>query len=243
VILELLARHPSGLTVTEISQQLGLPLSSTHNLLQRLAKVEAVLVTNDLRYSIGGRAVRYGIRIMEGLNLRSTARRHLLDLAKLLGEDVYLAERFGDRVIYTDRVTGDRPVRLDIQLGQSLLLHATSVGKLFAAHHEELRQKMMSRDRERLTPTTLVTGAELEPELEQIRRQGYAVSRQEAVIGIVGVAVPVRSTSDEVVAAIHLSALAAHWNPDTEQTWLMQTKATAQAVEANIGRLSHDVDL
>lgn len=243
MILELLAPHPAGLTVTEISQQLGLPLSSTHNLLQRLAKVEAVLVTDDLRYSIGGRAVRYGIRIIEGLNLRSTARRHLLDLAKLLGEDVYLAERFGDRVIYTDRVTGDRPVKLDIQLGQSLLLHATSVGKLFAAHHEELRQKMMSSDRQRLTPTTLVTAAELEPELARIRRQGYAVSRQEAVIGIVGVAVPVRNTSDEVVAAIHLSALAAHWNPDTEQTWLMQTMATAHAVEANIGRLSDDVDL
>ncbi|MEX2290307.1 MAG: IclR family transcriptional regulator [Mycobacteriales bacterium] len=239
-VLELLAPHPAGLTVTEISQQLGLPLSSTHNLLQRLVKVEAVLVTSDLRYSIGGRAVRYGIRIMEGLNLRAVARRHLQDLAQLLGEDVYLAERFGDRIVYTDRVAGHRPIKLDIQLGQSLLLHATSVGKLFAAHHDELREKMMSRDRQRLTPTTLVEVEELEQELQEIRVQGYSVSRQEAVTGIIGVAVPVRDTQDKVVAAIHLSALAAHWEPTTEEAWLLQTTATAASVEKNLGRLGHD---
>lgn len=239
-MLELLAPHASGLTVTEISQQLGLPLSSTHNLLQRLVKVEAVLVTPDLRYSIGGRAVRYGIRIIEGLNLRAVARRHLQDLARLLGEDVYLAERFGDRIVYTDRVAGHRPVKLDIQLGQSLLLHATSVGKLFAAHHEELCAKMLERERPRLTPTTLVDPEELQQELRQIRAQGYSVSRQEAVTGIVGVAVPVRDTSNRVVAAIHLSALAAHWEPETEKAWLVQTTATAEAVEKNLGRMEHD---
>lgn len=240
-VLELLAPHPRGLTVTEISQRLGLPLSSTHNLLQRLAKVEAVLVTDDLRYSIGGRAVRYGIRIMEGLNLRAMARRHLQNLARLVGEDVYLAERFGDRIVYTDRVAGDRPVKLDIQLGQSLLLHATSVGKLFAAHHDELRRQMLAGDLRRLTSSTLVTAAELEPELERIRRQGYAVSRQEAVDGIVGVAVPVRDTTDQVVAAIHLSALAAHWSPESEQSWLVHTRAAAEGLEANLGRLGSDV--
>lgn len=235
-VLELLAPHPAGLTVTEISQQLGLPLSSTHNLLQRLVKVEAVIVTGDLRYSIGGRAVRYGIRIIENLNLRAMARRHLQELAKLLGEDVYLAERFGDRIIYTDRVAGHRPIKLDIQLGQSLLLHATAVGKLFAAHHEELCEKMLGRERPRLTPSTLVSSKELNAELEKIRTDGFAVSRQEAVVGIVGVAVPVRNTRDQVVAAIHLSALAAHWEPDTEKAWLVQTIATAQAVERNLGR-------
>jgi DNA-binding IclR family transcriptional regulator len=111
--------------------------------------VEAVLVTSDLRYSIGGRAVRYGIRIMEGLDLRSRARRHLQDLAQLLGEDVYLAERYGDRVIYTDRVAGHRSVKLEIQLGQALHLHATSVGKLFAAHHDDLHRLLLERDRPR----------------------------------------------------------------------------------------------
>lgn len=241
-VLELLAPHPAGLTVTEVSQQLGLPLSSTHNLLQRLVKAEAVIVTGDLRYSIGGRAVRYGIRIMEGLNLRGVARRHLQDLAALLGEDVYLAERFGDKIVYTDRVAGHRPVKLDIRLGQSLLLHATSVGKLFTAHHPELRTLMLDRERPELTPKTVVHEDDLQRELKVIRERGYSVSREEAVIGIVGLAVPVRDASSRVVAALHLSALAAHWDPTVEKEWLRRTLDAAQAVERNLGRLHGDVD-
>lgn len=241
-VLELLAPHSQGLTVTEISQQLKLPLSSTHNLLQRLVKVEAVLVTPDLRYSIGGRAVRYGIRIIEGLDLRARARPHLQALAETLGEDVYLAERLGDRVIYTDRVNGQKTVKLDIQLGQSLYLHATSVGKLFAAHHDELRERMLSHDRPRLTEATLVDPEALTKELAKINAQGYAVSRQEGYVGIVGIALPVRDTNDRVVAAIHLSALAAHWAPGTEEVWLKETTATARQVERSIGRFPADAD-
>lgn len=242
LLLELLAPHPEGLTVTEISQRLGLPLSSTHNLLQRLVKVEAVLTTGDLRYSIGGRAVRYGIRIMEGLSVRAVARRHLQDLAERLGEDVYLAERFGDRILYTDRIVGQRPIKLDIQLGQPLLLHATSVGKLFAAHHPELSRRMLDDERRQLTPATLVAVDELERELHQIGAQGHAFSRQEAVVGIVGLAVPVRDSTHRVVAAIHLSALAAHWSPEVEQEWLTATIAAAQGLERNLGRVAGDVD-
>lgn len=241
-LLELLAPHPRGLTVTEISQSLGMPLSSTHNLLQRLVRVEAVLVTDDLRYSIGGRAVRYGIRIIEGLNVRAVARRHLQDLAAQLEEDVYLAERFGDRIVYTDRVASRRPIKLDIQLGQSLLLHATSVGKLFAAHHQELRARMLTGERVQLTPSTLVGADALEEELERIRAQGYAVSRQEAIIGIVGVAVPVRDTKNRVVAAIHLSALAAHWSPGVEENWLQNTLDAAESLERSLGRFAEEGD-
>jgi DNA-binding IclR family transcriptional regulator len=68
------------------------------------------------------------------------------------------------------------------------------------------------------------------------------VSRQEAVMGIVGVAVPVHDMTDRVVAALHLSGLAAHWDPGTEQTWLDQTRATAGVLERSLGRLAEDDD-
>ena len=69
----------------------------------------------------------------------TAARRHLRDLAKATGEDISLAVPLGRRVTYVDRVVGSRPVTVDIRLGQTLHLHATSVGKLFAAHDPVLR--------------------------------------------------------------------------------------------------------
>ena len=59
-VLELLVGHPGGMTLTAISTRLGLPASSTHNLLQRMVASEVVVVTEGLRYSIGARTVRLG---------------------------------------------------------------------------------------------------------------------------------------------------------------------------------------
>lgn len=39
-VLELLVGHRDGMTVTEISKRLDLPISSTHNMLQRLVAAD-----------------------------------------------------------------------------------------------------------------------------------------------------------------------------------------------------------
>ncbi|KQS54554.1 hypothetical protein ASG36_20905 [Geodermatophilus sp. Leaf369] len=239
-VLELLAGESAGMTVTQVSKAMGMPLSSTHNLLQRLVGSDAAVVSEDLRYSIGGRAVRYGIRIMDALQVRGLARKHLQELARSLGEDVYLAERFGNRVTYTDRVVGPRAMALDIRLGQRLFLHATSVGKLFAALDPELRDEALAGPLPQLTPATLVDPDALATEFDRIADQGYAVSDQESYAGIVGIAVPVRDAGDRVVAAIHLSALEAHRSPDQQLAWLEHIRETAAQVERSLGRVVPD---
>ena len=155
-VLELLVGHPEGMTVTEVSKRLDLPTSSTHNLLQRMVGVDVVVVSEDLRYSIGPRAVRLAIRTVDGLEVRSVALRYLEELARETGEDVYLAVRIGRRVVYVERLPGTRTVTVHIRLGQPLYLHATAAGKLFAAHHPQLHQQLLSSPRPRLTERTLV---------------------------------------------------------------------------------------
>jgi DNA-binding IclR family transcriptional regulator len=235
-VLELLVGYADGMTVTEISKRLGLPVSSSHNLLQRMVAAEVVNVTDDLRYSLGSRAVRLGIRIVDGLEVRSIARRHLLDLARSTGEDVYLAVRLGRRVSYVDRVPGSRPVTVDIRLGQSLYLHATSVGKLFAAYEDQLRRRALAGPGPALTQHTLTEAAVLEQELDRIREQGYAVSREEAVTGVVGLAVPICNADGNLVAAIHISALLPGVTREQEHELVAAAASTAAAVERELGR-------
>lgn len=236
-VLELLVGHPDGMTVTEIGKRLGLPISSSHNLLQRMVTAEVATVTDDHRYSVGPRAVRLGIRIVDGLELRSISRRHLQELARVTGDDVYLAVPFGRRVAYVDRFLGSRPVTVDIRLGQSLFLHSTSVGKLFAANDSQLRRRLFAEERPRLTEHTLVDAGPLEEELARIVQQGYAVSREESIIGIVGIAVPIRTDHGTMVAAIHISALKSRMMPDTERELVDAAEATAAQIERALGRV------
>lgn len=237
-VLELLAGHPGGMTLTEVSSRLKLPTSSTHNVLHRMVSSELIIVTGDLQYSLGPRAVRMGFRIVDSLEVqvRMVARRHLQELARDTGEHVYLAVVLGRRVVYVDRVLGTRAVGVDIRLGQSLFLHATSVGKLFAAHHEQLHRRLLAEPRPRLTDRTLVEPAEIEAELQRIRETGYSVSSEEAISGVVGYAAPVTDARGVLVAAIHISALRSQVSPEREDSLLAAASATAASIEKELGR-------
>jgi DNA-binding IclR family transcriptional regulator len=234
-VLDLLVASPEGLRLTEVSQALGAPVSSTHNLLQTMVAAEVVTVREDLRYSVGPRAVRVAVRIVNSLQVRSAARRHLQSLAERLGNDVYLAVRVGDRVVYVDRFRGSEPVSVNIRLGDSLALHATAVGKLFAAHEPDLRAVVLRRSRRALTPATITAADELQAEFERIRRSGVSVSREEAYEGIVGIAAPVRDVAGALAAAVHVSALRAGLSEPREREIVEHTAATAAAIESDLG--------
>jgi len=239
-VLELLVGHPEGMTLTEIVKRLGLPTSSAHNLLQRMTAIDVVVVTDDLRYSIGSRAVRLGIRIVDGVEVRAVARRQMQELARITGDDIYLAVRLGSRVFYVDKVAGTRPVTVDIRLGQRLYLHATAVGKLYAANNRQLYRRLMNDERPRLTPKTLTTEKQLDAELEKIRQDGYSVSSEEAITGIVGLAFPIRDAYGDLAAAIHVSAPLAQLDRDREQELVAAALEAAASIERDLGRVEAD---
>jgi DNA-binding IclR family transcriptional regulator len=234
-VLELLAQHTDGLRLTDVSQALGSPVSSTHNLLQTMVKSEVLLSTTDLRYLIGPRAVRLGVRIMNSLEVREIGRRHLEKLTSEIRNDIYMAVRIGDRVVYVDRFLSSQPVTVNIRLGESLALHATAVGKLFSAYQPDLQRRVLARRRIQMTPSTITDADALEAEWESIRSLGYSLSREEAYEGIVGIAVPVRQVPGTIAAAIHVSTFAAASTSARVDEILEEVRGASQAIEADLG--------
>lgn len=235
-VLELLVGHREGMTVTEISKRLELPISSTHNMLQRLVAADLVVASEGPRYSVGGRLVRLGIKVVDGLEIRSVARKPLQELARAIDDDIYLAVRLGRRLVYVDRMPGTRSISVDIRLGQDLYLHATAVGKLFAAYDLGLRKRMLAGELPQLTPHTITDPQALELECKQVLADGYAVSHEEGVPGIAGVAIPVLDHDHEIVGAIHVSSLASLLTPSRCEEVVAAARATAAVVERGLGR-------
>jgi DNA-binding IclR family transcriptional regulator len=62
-VINLLVQHKEGLRLTEIKSELNLPVSSVHNMLQAMIDAELATVNEDLRYSVGPRAVALALRI------------------------------------------------------------------------------------------------------------------------------------------------------------------------------------
>jgi len=237
-VLSLLVRHQDGLRLTEIKDALGLPVSSVHNMLQTMVSADVASVDEDLRYTIGSRAVALALRTVQSLDIRSLARRPLQDLAKTIGDDIYLGLRLGKRVIYADRTLGTQRISLDIRLGEALFLHSTATGKLFAAFDEKLAVQAVAERLPKLTGHTITDPAELRREYERIRVAGYAKSEEESMEGVVGYAVPIRDHAGGLAAAVHASVLTNRATKAHERKLLASARKSAEQIEKLLGNFA-----
>jgi DNA-binding IclR family transcriptional regulator len=237
-VLNLLVRNKEGLRLTEIKDALGLPVSSVHNMMQTMVAAEVATVSEDLRYSVGPRAVALALSTLQSLDIRVIARRYMQDLVKKTGDDVYLGVKVGKRVMYADRYLGSQRIALDIRLGESLFLHSTATGKLFAAFDRKLEVQALSGKLPRVAPATITDPALLQRELKRIRDQGYSKSAEESVEGIVGYAVPIHDGSGNIVGAIHASVLAKRATKVHERALLSAALDCAGQIEKQLGNVA-----
>ena len=176
-VLGYLAHHHEGRSLSHLATDLALPMSSTHDLMQALLEIGAVRLAGPRTYALGARAVSLGLLIADSLDLRKVARPHLRGLSEEINENVYLAVRTGDDVVYADRYEGSQLLSVVIQMGGGRPLHGSAVGKLLTAFAPELESKVLSSAHlEQLTPFTLARREQLRAEYAAIRERGYSVS-------------------------------------------------------------------
>jgi DNA-binding IclR family transcriptional regulator len=206
-VLGNLAQHHEGRSLSHLAKDLGLPMSSTHDLMQALVEIGAVRLAGPRMYALGPRAVSIGLLIADSVELRRVARPHLRELASDVEENVYLAVRSGDDVVYADRYEGSQLLSVVMKLGGGRPLHASAVGKLLTAFNPDLESKVLTSPRlERFTPLTLTDRDALRAEYAAVRARGYSVSEGESVEGITGLATPIIDADGVTVAAVHIAA-------------------------------------
>ncbi|MFH8766363.1 IclR family transcriptional regulator [Streptomyces althioticus] len=206
-ILGYLAEHQEGSTLKRLSEDLGLPMSSAHDLLQTLVGLDVVKMLGPRTYGLGPRAVVLALSIVDSVDLRHVSQPYLAELCEEINENTYLAVRSGAGVVYADRHEAGQTLSVVMKLGGQRPLHGSSVGKLMAAHNPDLEQRVLQAARlEQFTPRTLVDRGELRMEFSAIRTRGYSVSDGESVEGILGLATPIVDAAGTVNAAVHVSA-------------------------------------
>jgi DNA-binding IclR family transcriptional regulator len=191
------------LTLSEIAERSGTPLTTTHRLLGALTGWGALVRRPDGRYEIGRKLWDLGLLASLQLELRQVAAPFLLDVHTATRDTVHLAVRDGLSALYVERISGRESVPVVSSVGSRLPLHATGVGKvlLAAAPDDVVEQLLRAPSRE--TRHTLVAPARLRREITEVRRRGWARTAEEMTLGAASIAVPVRVDrgGSEVVAA------------------------------------------
>jgi len=188
------------LTLTELAQRAGLPLTTAHRLVAELVEWGALSRARDGRYVIGRRLWDVGLLAPVQTGLRQVASPYLHDLYGATHATVHLGVRDGAEVLYVDRLSGNASVPVVSSIGSRLPLHATGVGKVLLAHAPTDVQVAVLSDLPRITPYTITQPGRLKRQLTLVLREGYAVTVEEMSLGACSVAVPIREGATVVAA-------------------------------------------
>lgn len=207
--LLLLLGEQTEIRLTEASQYLGVASSTAHRLLAMLQ------YRGFIRQDPASKAYRPGpaltgvaFAIFARLDIPQTAAPILRTLSEELRETVHIGALDGRTVRFIAALESPSAVRVASRLGKVMPAHCTSTGKAMLAELslDELHQLYPTEELEQVTPQSISTRTELEAQLEEVRRNGYAVNREESEEGVASVAVSVPTNAPGMRLAMNVSA-------------------------------------
>ena len=197
-LLEVIASKDQFFSLQELSEETQLPKPTLHRMLQQLETAGLLQRSVDGRhYGTGVRLRRLAEKLL--LNDVSHGARHavLRHLVEEVGESCNLTALSGSEVIYLDRVETAAPLRFYLQPGSRVPVHCSASGKIFLSEmtHSQRQRLLAHAPLEAFTPKTLTQMDQLEQEIKQIKRQGFALDNEEFLPGLLCVAMLVPNAS------------------------------------------------
>src|SRR5207247_919196 len=122
-------------------------------------------------------------------------------------------------------------------LGRRTPVHCTASGKaILAFGPDSVRERMLSRPLEQLTPHTITDRAELDARLAAAREAGAAHTHEELELGLDAIAAPVFGADRQVVAALDVSRPSRRLRPGSRPEPARPTKEGAADLPPRLGR-------
>ena len=203
-ILKALAGGPGRLGVSELSARLGLAKGTVHGLLRTLQTHGLVEQHADSdKYQLGPALLQLSNRYLDLNELRSRSLAWSELLATNAGEAARVGAPHGTGILVVHHVFRPDTTLQILEVGAVLPLHATALGKAVLAYSpEEVRVGLVGDGLPKLTSRTIANAETLERDLDGVRERGYALEREEAVIGEAGLASPIFDRHGETIGAV-----------------------------------------
>jgi DNA-binding IclR family transcriptional regulator len=236
-ILELYDGRQEEWGVSEISRELDLPKSTVHGLITTLESNRYLEKTENSKYRLGMKVYELGMTYQASARLGSVAEPYIKSLAATYKQSVHIAIYAGRMAVF---VIGNKAGTSHVifpRVGAGIAAYCTGVGKVLlawqsAAHIEEYLQ---FEELQPYTKNTITDPQQLRKELQQIRACGYAVDREETVLGIGCVAAPVFGSSNQVIAALSVSGEVNLILNEKLSECIMDVSHAAQAIAIGMG--------
>lgn len=194
------------LTIAQISHRTEIPRAAVRRCLITLMKLGYV-TTDGRTYSLLPKVLTLGHAYLSSSPLALTAQPILDKLSVQLHEACSMATLEGNEILYVARSTiPQRLISVDLSVGSRLPAYCTSMGRILLAglDDEALNEYLDSAELLVKTSRTVCTVEGLRASIQQIREQGWVIIDQELEVSLRSVAVPLRDSAGQVLAAINV---------------------------------------
>lgn len=192
------------------------------------------------KYQLGMRLFELGGVVFSSFSLRRAATAPMAGLQNETGATVLLGVRMEDQLVYVDKREGDGMIRISSDVGWRRPLHYGMLGMVLMAGIEskEVDRILENYPLQAHTPFSITDPDAFSLRLEEIRVQGYAIEKEEAVEGLIGIASPIRDYSRQVAAALGIALPVGQRNLNEGLDYTIElVKKTCDLVSSDLGYL------
>ena len=160
------------------------------------------------KYQLTFKTFEVGAAVVKTTDVTQVLRQYMQQAFAECNETMHCGVRVDRDVLYIDKIESTQSIRMSSYVGAHAPLHCTSLGKAILSTYsdEEIRALYQTETLPAITQHTITSVAELLFQMQDIRRMGYAVEREENNENVCCVAVPLRNGNGRAVYALSISA-------------------------------------
>ena len=235
-VLERVAMSEEPRGVTELAEELPLTKSNVHRILKTLEA--AGYLTRDettRRYKLTLKLWELGLSVVSKMDLRVQASPWLKGLSETTRETVHLSVLDGDEVIYIDKVDSSEPIQAYSHVGGRAPAHCVATGKALLSCRPNAFLNDLATRLKPYSEHTITDPARFLAEMEQIRKQGFALNLGEWREGVWGVAALIRDARGEVAGAVGISGPSFRIKERNIDNYVGPVMAAAEDISSRLG--------
>lgn len=220
-------------TLSGLSRKLGIPKSTTSNLVRTLQAFDLVRQDAGCKtYVIGPRAHEMGVLYASKTDITACALPRMRKLNEATKETVKLGLLSQRAVLVIAAIESPLQLHTRGDIGRRWHLHSSSLGKaILSVLPQSEVEEIVEAGLPKFTDSTLTKPAQLYKALREIRERGYALDLEENEEGVRCVSASITDPMRGLVAAISMSGPSIRLNPETLLSHTHRVMITATQIQ------------
>jgi len=240
-ILNCFSLNDKELGISEIGKKLKINKSTVYRILVSLED-EYFIASNPKtkKYRLGIKLIELGNILQKQMDIRNYSLPIMREVAQKTKESIDLNILSGLKRISIEKIDSSYPVREVVQLGKPLPIYCAAAGKSIMAFlpNEEINKIIQNEKLVPLTPNTITDPLKLKKELEEIRKNKYAISFEEGVLGISALAAPIFNHDGKIIASLSISGPINRFNKEKISLYIPLIKNATKKISCLLGNRS-----